>query len=862
MSFRLNKTIRWFLVLAVMVSNLSFLFVTRSEAATHTEAASTMTPCVRFESQPLGATYNVGDNFIDAGVLVNALPFQWANGVWTNGGQIQVQNGGLAGGAGQEIHTNNINASFDFGAPITDLSFRFGEYGGNINIEVNGDFRNIDNFADIDGLNIGGTAVSVINGFGNDMGVVQLVGMINSFTVGGQELWIDDVCPRSDCIHFNDLPIGKIYGVGDSDVSNGYPFFAEPFQWANGLWTDLGFAEVEPAGLSGGSIHDMEVNNINLRFPLDDEFDKGLTMRFGEYGGNLNIEINGDFLNFDNFQDIHGAVIGGVGIRVQGGNGNDMGRMFLYGDVDEFMIGGQELHIDNICPIDCCIDFEGLPLGATYNVGDSFWDVMAWMTVRPFQWSDGTWTNGGFAQVQNGNWAGHVGQELNINNANVSFDFGGAVEGLSLHFGEYGGNLNIRINGDFRNFDNMADIDGLWIGGVFVEVINGFGNDQGILRLHGTVEDFMIGGQEFYIDHVCIEELLPNNWPCIHFNDLPLGANYFVGDTFVSVGTPIDARPFQWSNGVWTNGGVAEVDPAVASGGSGHEMEVNNINLQFNLGAGFSNGLTYQFGEYGGNLNLAINGDFQNFDNYQDVDGAIIGGTLVRAVNGFGNDMGRLFVFGAVNEIVIGGQELWIDNVCPLPDRNGFESLKLGDVYNSGDSFFDVTTEIAVGDLDARALMGQATVEDGGLAGHQGNELHLQDATLEFDFAPSADSVSLAFGEYGGDVYLEINGDSRSSADFADVDGDTVGGVDVTVINGMGNDSGIMLLTGSIDTLIIGGQDVYLDDVQVEQTTAPTAVTVNTMQASMMATPIQLLLIAGLLLSTFSVVTLKRKKST
>ena len=102
--------------------------------------------------------------------------------------------GGLAGGTGQELAVNNVNLNFDFGRPVRSISLLFGEYGGNLNIEINGDFRNFDNFTDIDGAIIGGVQVSVINGFGNDAGRLELEGVISSFSVGGQELWIDEVC--------------------------------------------------------------------------------------------------------------------------------------------------------------------------------------------------------------------------------------------------------------------------------------------------------------------------------------------------------------------------------------------------------------------------------------------------------------------------------------------------------------------------------------------------------------------------------------------------------------------------------------------------------------------------------------------
>ncbi len=151
----------------------------------------------------------------------------------------------------------------------------------------------------------------------------------------------------------------------------------------------------------------------------------------------------------------------------------------------------------------CCITFDSLPLNTVYHVGNTFLDCVR-MQVHPFQWSNSVWTNTGHATVVPAARAGGSGKELNTNNVNLTFDFGHPIKGLVIRFGEYGGNLNIRINGDFRNFENFKDIDGMLIGGVRVSVpTGGHGNDKGTLRLKGEINEFSLGGQELYIDDIC-----------------------------------------------------------------------------------------------------------------------------------------------------------------------------------------------------------------------------------------------------------------------------------------------------------------------------------------------------------------------
>ena len=477
--------------------------VTNTASATDIESPQFSTPeCVDFEDLALATQYHVGDSFIDSGVVVHARDFLASGGMVITTGFAQVGNAGLANGSGHELAVNNINLSFDFGQPLTGLSFRFGEYGGNLNIEINGDFRNFNNFANIDGLIIGGVELFVINGLGNDTGFVRLDGPIDTFMVGGQELWLDDVCPETNCVDFEDLTPGNTYVVGDMFVDSGIVVNVEPFVWSNGTVFPGGIATVDNAGLAGGSGLDINTNNVNLAFQFQYPL-KGLSFDFGEYGGNINIEVNGDFQNINNFANIDGLVVGGVSVVVINGLGNDRGKVFLFGPVSSFAVGGQELWLDNICPETCCVDFESVPPAASYVVGDDFFDSEAYMTLHPFVWSNNTVFTGGVAPVSHSGMAGGTGQEMNLNNINMGFDFGVPASSLSLHFGEYGGNLNIEVNGNFVNFENFADINGATIGGASLSVINGLGNDKGKLMLNGIIFDFHVGGQELWIDDVC-----------------------------------------------------------------------------------------------------------------------------------------------------------------------------------------------------------------------------------------------------------------------------------------------------------------------------------------------------------------------
>jgi len=157
------------------------------------------------------------------------------------------------------------------------------------------------------------------------------------------------------------------------------------------------------------------------------------------------------------------------------------------------------------------LDFEDLVLGTEYHVGDTFTTAGVPITGEAFWPSVGDPIAGGFARVVDDGMADGAGNELAVNNINLSFDFGGPIAGLSLQYGEYGGNLNININGDFVNFGNFTDIDNTTIGGtaIFTQDSGAAGNSSGALFVIGTIDSFAIGGQELWIDNMvtsCVPE--------------------------------------------------------------------------------------------------------------------------------------------------------------------------------------------------------------------------------------------------------------------------------------------------------------------------------------------------------------------
>ncbi|NOZ25151.1 MAG: hypothetical protein GXO94_03535 [Nitrospirae bacterium] len=151
-----------------------------------------------------------------------------------------------------------------------------------------------------------------------------------------------------------------------------------------------------------------------------------------------------------------------------------------------------------------------------------------------------------------------------------------------------------------------------------------------------------------------------------------------------SYGSPAGTAPGSivlTSNGIamsvygfrWMSGGgafnVARIEPPPVSFGAGQTIRTNNINLEFDFsGVGFSvSKVRLQYLDLGGFENLSVNG--QPVPVYAgELTGApmLLGGVSVVVTSSPvpGGKTGTLVLTGPVQKLRIGGQELWIDNVC------------------------------------------------------------------------------------------------------------------------------------------------------------------------------------------------------
>jgi len=142
-----------------------------------------------------GTNYVAGDMFTSQGV--DAVVSDLVTSTFVTSGFARViggvDNAGLDLTLTNELNVNNVTVTYMFDAVYTQLSFDFGEFGGVNTFEINGDkreFGDMESFFSSSPI-IGGVAFSVV--LGGSQGVVTGVGAFNSFSIGGQELFIDNV---------------------------------------------------------------------------------------------------------------------------------------------------------------------------------------------------------------------------------------------------------------------------------------------------------------------------------------------------------------------------------------------------------------------------------------------------------------------------------------------------------------------------------------------------------------------------------------------------------------------------------------------------------------------------------------------
>ncbi len=151
-------------------------------------------------------------------------------------------------------------------------------------------------------------------------------------------------------------------------------------------------------------------------------------------------------------------------------------------------------------PVTTCVAWTGQTTGTRHSIPGPIVDNNVTVILDKFYWSNGDSTTGGFAEVQNSQLAGGSGLDVFCNNINLNFQFVYPCNRITFKFADYGGNENLRVNGQLANVSQILQLHGTTLGGVSISVV---GSQPGTITLEGTINSFKVGGQEFLIDDIC-----------------------------------------------------------------------------------------------------------------------------------------------------------------------------------------------------------------------------------------------------------------------------------------------------------------------------------------------------------------------
>jgi len=147
--------------------------------------------CLDFEALTTGQTFTGGNVISGGGVSLSV-----ATAGWVNPRHARVDNRRYARGTGLDLNLNNVSLDIAFTRAPDAVAFQFGDLGGQLQLNVNGNAQTLNDLHSLNGQTIAGVeiAVTAFQQGANWYGFIVFAGPLSQLTVGGQELWIDNMC--------------------------------------------------------------------------------------------------------------------------------------------------------------------------------------------------------------------------------------------------------------------------------------------------------------------------------------------------------------------------------------------------------------------------------------------------------------------------------------------------------------------------------------------------------------------------------------------------------------------------------------------------------------------------------------------
>jgi hypothetical protein len=516
-------------------------------------AAVAVADDVTFDLEPLGAVYgnpvgmSPGDfMFHEYGADLYVDDFFSSGTPFFNYAQIDPSFAApFVFGNDQTMEVNNVGVVFDFSS-AGDVTFEYLNQGGSVNLRVNGfgvvlEGPDLASLAGVvaPGVNMNVTVVPVTGG--GHKGVVTLTGPVVKLRVGGQELWLDTVrCNNGyvagvggSCdfeVSHQTQPLGQTWGTGTHApgdlmfVEDGIPVFIGEIDWGAG--TGFNFCDIQAPGIVDfGFDRVMNINNVSNIYKISS---LGITVEsvsfeYVDFGGMENLQVNGAALHIGDLPTFPVNIAPGVTLNVTTfamAGGGERGVVVLTGDVQLLVLAGQEFMVDNICvkdvagssACDLVSDNESQAPGSFWGApyGESPGDIIFTedgIDVGLTLFDDGSGPLFNYASTDVPWGFAGTGNVMHINNIGVTYDLAlfSPITEVSFDYAKGDGVENLGVDG-LLYIGDIGGIPAAFFPGfnVAVTVNVGPGFTYGTVTVTGDVQQLIVGGQQFYIDDLCV----------------------------------------------------------------------------------------------------------------------------------------------------------------------------------------------------------------------------------------------------------------------------------------------------------------------------------------------------------------------
>ncbi|MGB0171539.1 MAG: hypothetical protein ACPF8Y_06115, partial [Flavobacteriales bacterium] len=630
---------------------------------------------------------------------------------------MEVAQNPLSPGPDHSIHTNNVTASFDIASvvEVTDtVCLSFVDLGGFENFSINGSPNLVTlngsfglaymSGGTISGVEYSVTGTAITGGF---TGLITLIGDVDVLTIGGQELWLDDLCISEGLA--GPCDVTAAFGVAELEGDCNFAFVAAPsdalLEWSqdgNPLDAPSSFfmglapgehevclTAIDPANtsctatqcttvtcaesdfmLSGGQDHTVECDgNGNL-----DELENWLDIHAGitTIGGCPPIQWSNDFAGLSDGCGNTGFAE--VTFMAEDACGNTAALTFTFtiDDTTAPDLSGIPSFVDVECSeydpfgwygaelVDLCseLDINVLSSPSSGSCADAYLHVIT-----------ATDACGNQSEVE---------QFVNLfdEEAPIITSLNCPADITLVPAADCSVDTSPNSTGSATGtaIDNCDAFPALTL--TYTDASFASGSMTIILRTWTMVaQDHCDNTSELSCDQVitvmgCDD---PQTDDCdVEFtHELMSPGGVAIPGAGVTVATE-DGIDLSFDDIVYgtgsTNFGSADIIPAQPEAGDGQVMWLNNITAVYDLSSvGAVDMVKFDFIDYGGGENLRINGALL-IDDITDMNGAVLGGVNVLvAWNTYtGFKAGEVVLTGNVQELAVAGQEFYIDNVCVI----------------------------------------------------------------------------------------------------------------------------------------------------------------------------------------------------